>query len=152
MSTTGASANTKLEPCQELRQAATTLRETAANATRGPWRRVADADPDFITRYSPNHIANWEGDYLDSVANAGDGEQANRDASWICLVSPLLAEPLAALLDHFAAKYERLHEIFGAPISGPDDRLAKGEPELHVDFALAVARVINGTAPTAGAR
>lgn len=141
MTSTSASANTTLTPGQELRQAAATLRESAAKTTRGPWTRTPDS---HTATYGDNFIANWGGEYLDSVANAGDGENAACDATWICLVNPLLAEPLASLLDHFAAKYERLQEMFSTSVRGPDDRLADGEPKLHVDFALAVARVING--------
>jgi hypothetical protein len=79
-----------------LRKAAAKLRDTAAAATPGPWDRAADTD--YASHYGANFIANWEGEYLRFVTTAGDGDGAARDAAWITLVHPGLAEPLAAWL------------------------------------------------------
>lgn len=114
---------------EELRTAATKLRDTAKAATRGPWHTAENVGADG-NAYGKNHIGNWGGEYLDSVADAGDGAAATADAAWICLANPLLAEPLAAWLESW---------------EGVDLREDGPLPE---DFAraLKIARVLNGGA------
>jgi hypothetical protein len=62
---------------EELRAAAAKLRETAANASPGPW-----SAQDFAFRHG---LA---------------------DAAWIALMDPAVAEPLAAWLEETARQYE----------------------------------------------
>ncbi|MET8334412.1 hypothetical protein [Streptosporangium canum] len=144
---------TPLAPSEQLRAAAARLRETAENATPGPWQvgngEVIGLGIEQTGRGSFSYTAQLV-QVLDDATrdeeNYGghDLGSTEADAAWIALASPMLAEPLAALFDHYAAKYERLSETFGHPVTKPSDRLAEGKPELHIDFALAVAHVILG--------
>ncbi|TYB50253.1 hypothetical protein FXF51_56865 [Nonomuraea sp. PA05] len=134
-----------IDTASELRPAAARLREAARKATPGPWTAEhpswAGENAVLSTALNGHAVA------VCGEETKGADHPASADAAWIALASPLLAEPLAALLEHFAAKYERLTEVFGDPPSGPAHRLAAGKPELSVDFALAVARIINGRQP-----
>lgn len=133
-------ADTKTEKtvADELRQAAATLRETARGVTPGPWDRAADV-LDRDTPYGDNHVGFWRGEYLMSVAEAGAGEQADRDAAWICLASPVLAEPLAAWLEHTATV------VVSFELPDHADHEPCADPLCYTAHpALAVARVLNG--------
>ncbi|WP_031166029.1 hypothetical protein [Streptosporangium roseum] len=144
-----------MTPAEELRAAATHLREAAANATPGPWEvgngEVIGLGIEQTGRGSFSYTAQLV-QVLDDATrdeeNYGGHDLGSTaaDAAWIALASPALAEPLAALFDHYAAKYERLGETFGHPVTKPGERLAEGKPQLHVDFALTIARVILGGA------
>ncbi|MEV4179900.1 hypothetical protein AB0J28_00455 [Streptosporangium canum] len=136
-----------MTPTEELRTAAAKLREAAKSTTPGPW---ATADCELYPRWilsetatepeSPHYAADVAKSYSDD-----DGLSiSDADWAWMAFASPALAEPLAALFDHYAAKYERLSETFGHPVTKPSDRLAEDKPQLHIDFALAVARAILG--------
>ena len=80
-----------MSPAATLRDAAKVLRDTASNATPGPWKTkgvgdfgwlVVDADP--AGRFS---------------VETEDNEHGRADAAWIALAHPGLAEPLAAWLE-----------------------------------------------------
>jgi hypothetical protein len=90
-----------------LREAAAKLRETATKATSGPWTTsgadtvgqwsVYDAEWQVASARAYNHTRSIGGrrgpGYIDPDANA----------AWIALASPLLAEPLAVVLEALAA-------------------------------------------------
>jgi hypothetical protein len=138
-------------PAEELRAAATKLRETAAKATRGPWiyyptvsRRDLDGDeqPFTVSRgYCKKEMGSdpCEADCGADVAKAGgmgceEDVLSGDNAAWISLVNPLLAEPLAMLLEDQAAMYEH-YLLRGADVA-----------ERIVWRGLGAARVINGGA------
>lgn len=132
-----------------LRAAANKLREMAKGTTSGPWLII---DTDTWPRLMISTGQSEEGDpyrAAEVAKSSRDGDDDGLDVSdadwaWMAFASPALAEPLAMLFDHFAAKYEHLAKLFPDGGNGPAERLAEGGPWLHVDFALAVARVING--------
>ena len=101
---------------EELRTAATRLREVAAEATGGPWENGED-----------DHL--WIGGSVWGYSVRKKGEFLAGDPAWIALVHPGLAEPLASLLEVSAAAYE------ANAINLP------GTAQM-----LAIARVINGGA------
>jgi hypothetical protein len=112
-----------------LRRAADLLRETAKNATPGPWgvERV-HKDSYGIYSYSGHAFAATVGDLTaDPCARA--------DADWMAMVSPALAEPLAAWLEGCAGQAESM--------THPDDFAICDEPG-SVQDALAVARALLG--------
>lgn len=105
---------------EELRAAATKLRETAATAHPAPWRPEIDE--------------------LGRGVDVRDGQDAHiafgltmADAGWLALVHPGLAEPLAAWLESAARKVDGNEYL---------------PPRRHYDpaEALAIARVITGGA------
>ena len=110
-----------MTPAEELRTAATRLRETAAEATGGPWENGED-----------DHL--WIGGSVWGYSVRKKGEFLNGDPAWIALANPALAEPLAQLLEDQAAMYE--------------DFLPRGTDiaERIVWRGLGVARVVNGGA------
>lgn len=123
-------------PADELRAAATLLRETASKATPGPWTAGGYGSAGWT-------VGDIRGDlYIETE----DSEQGKADAAWIALASPALAEPIAAALESAgndlsgaeaaAAKLAHLGEDFD-PIEFCD------EP-ASVRAALAVARALNG--------
>lgn len=123
-----------MTPAEELRAAATKLRATAAHAAAGPWHirpgndvssNVADRNDDLIID---------GGGYASGDKAIVYGAALNGDAAWISLVNPLLAEPLAQLLEDQAAMYEH-YLLRGADVA-----------ERIVWHGLGVARVINGGA------
>lgn len=114
----------------ELRQAAATLRETAGNATAGPWSTVSGA---------ANVLHFPDDDFRDPRVVVGPGRGASlADVAWIALAHPGLAEPLAAWLDTVADQYE-------APKCDDPTGVCNG-CEQRDDFveAAAVARIIAG--------
>lgn len=137
-----------MTPAEELRTAAATLRETAAQATRGPWvwyptlgERHKDGYAWTITRPWCNKGMpdGCESDCGSNVLTTGaegceEDNVGEGDVMWICLTNPLMAEPLAAWLEWAATQ---------------DDMNALRAPRHRVDLteALAVARVINGGTP-----
>jgi len=117
-------------PIEELRAAATIVRQAAAKATPGPWRirqgntissNIADRD---------GHMVIDGGGWTDGTKTVVYGAALNADAAWIALMSPALAEPLAAWLESEALS------------------LRSFDRSWHGTFAaraLAVARSINGS-------
>ena len=128
-------------PAEELRSAATTLRQTAAEATRGPWvfyptiTRLDDNDQAWtICRpyCEKEGTEECEPDCGRDVLKTGaehceDDHVDQADAVWMTLMHPGLAEPLAAWLEHVA-------EVWA---------FSKRSEREH---ALAVARALNGGA------
>ncbi|MBF8187360.1 hypothetical protein ITP53_16790 [Nonomuraea sp. K274] len=133
----------------ELKAAAAKIRVAARGATAGPWKATPVWSPDAAVTSAVYSHAHPTGTPESEVVASGQkrypkgGLRNPCNALWIAMANPDLAEPLAALLEHFASRYERMSEMFGAPAGGPSERLAAGKPELHADFALAVARAIN---------
>jgi hypothetical protein len=131
-------------PAEELRAAATKLRETAANATPGPWE---NAENDL-----------WIGGPVWGYQVTKDGTFIGEDSAWIALMHPGLAEPLAEWLDseanrrHTATAHHHRGILGG--YSGHcscGDSVIQPDPEIPAQCgrlrkALAVARVINGSA------
>ena len=117
----------------ELRTAATTLRETAKEAAPGPWHLVR-----FHRRTAPNVLAGVEmhkpGRGPRNVGHQRPGEIA--DAEWSALVHPGLAEPLATLLDDIASEAER-HEAHG---------MGNSQDEIITGPILDIIRVLSGGA------
>lgn len=131
-----------MTPGEELHAAATKLRETAKGATPGRWwagdpigREFGGMDFPIASDHllsSPPYVA-----YVDVSPEAmgvrSQVEDAKADATWIALVHPGLAEPLALLLEDQASMYE--------------DFLPHGADmaERVVWHGLGIARTINGT-------
>lgn len=123
-------------PAETLRAAATLIRDTASNATPGPWEDTPDAL--------------WIGGQVwgyrilkDGNFPVGDGGAP--DPAWIALMHPKVAEPLAAWLEHAARDLEAAE--FAAAKWADAEQL---KPSDYIDEpdsaarALAVARQILG--------
>lgn len=104
-------------PAEELRAAATRLRETAAEACGGPWE---NGDDDLL----------WIGGSVWGYSVHKEGTFLAGDPAWIALVHPGLAEPLAEWLETEAHMAEK----------------RGNSAEGQTFHALKVARVINGGA------
>jgi hypothetical protein len=116
-------------PAEELRGAATKLRETARGVTHfpTPWTVEPAEDDQWRVMYvKGNPLAGL-------IATTPDYGRVWL-ADWIALMHPGLAEPLALLLEDQAQAYENF-------LGGSAD-IAEG----IVRCGLAVARVINGGA------
>lgn len=103
------------EPVALLREAARLVREHATTATPGPWTTQAFRVGGYVV---------IEGVDQERVADTMHGDCQVNDARWIALMSPAIAEPLAAWLDEAASQVEYL------------------PPRRHSAQALAVARAI----------
>lgn len=115
-----------MSPQEELRAAAKLLRETAAKATPGPW------DAGHITG-----IGWCVSDTTISICVATeDGWVSKGDVSWIALANPVLAEPLANLLDHITTEQNR------EPCDGAPGVCNRCELDPTVLLADLVARAI----------
>lgn len=123
MAETATTAQT-MTPAEEMRAAATKLRETAKNAPRGPWEFVQDLYWDRDAIVSPEALG-WDALVLD-VHNDSEGPAAR----WAALAHPGLAEPLAEWLEHLAEILDETKDV---------------HMRSNVQHALAVARIINGT-------
>lgn len=137
----------------ELRQAAAKVRETAAKATPGPWERPLNTRyKHIVTAAKPD---DEQGQYLDGRPERvgvvqlniwSDGKhyrkRGGRDLEWIALMSPALAEPLAASLERMADTH-RKHEADGATWCR---YCAETWPCGDTKHAREVARVILGGA------
>ena len=135
-------------PAEELRAAATMLRETAAKATRGPW-----VYHPTISRHLDTEGAEYawticrplcetdggpacESDCGANVLKTGaeDCEEDNvriEDVQWMTIAHPGIAEPLAAWLEGSAKHAAKVRDPRNQEIVADQD-------------ALKVARVING--------
>ncbi len=111
-----------MTPADELRAAATLLRERAAKATSGPWADLPYLGGDV-------YIKEADGSYrfIAQTARHDDAFQPD-DACWIATMHPGLAEPLAAWL-----------EVEAEIADGNSDTYPLACPE-----SLGVARVILG--------
>jgi hypothetical protein len=145
-----------MTPAEELRAAATTLRETAAKATEGPWKASPVWSPRSHCRSAVYSYAHRTGTAESIVVASGLKDRAGGiaepgNAVWIALAHPGLAEPLAAWLES-AALLARTHKTDPAYEAENSFRWClecnneECEALQHIDKALAVARVINGGA------
>ncbi|MFI7691742.1 hypothetical protein ACIBQ6_21925 [Nonomuraea sp. NPDC049655] len=154
-------ADTKTEKtvADELREAAAKLRETAKAAPPGPWgvngpwwwevtHYEQDVTSCIVTDPGNEPIAVLAPPYN----RHADAEKA---APWIRLVNPLLAEPLASWLEEYARWAKDSIFVYDeeedTPVHESDhcDGVI-GESCQCFAHPLAVARVLNGTAPMAG--
>lgn len=127
----------------ELRDAATTLRQTATKATPGPW---TSGLPSWA---GSNAVLNSHGHPIAVCGDETEGADhpASADAAWIALASPLLAEALADLLNAAATTWD--HQL---AYSADHSALHHADPGCGrrveqcrcLDAALGVARALNG--------
>ncbi|WP_439377461.1 hypothetical protein [Amycolatopsis lexingtonensis] len=99
-------------PTDELRAAAKLLRERAAAATAGPWRTHDGYVPGsgFVASVLSGDGADTDlRAWLPTFSNDTELTKRNvlNDAGWIALASPVLAEPLACLLEEAALRRDR---------------------------------------------
>lgn len=128
-------------PADELRGAATKLRETAAEATPGGWQ------PEVLPPNEQHkHPAFWvtteydDGDGTTDVVVA-DCPWREADAAWIALASPALAEPIAAGLEAVIGLIGQHPDLARRHV---DDEPCNS-PHCHiVHNALVIARALNG--------
>lgn len=129
-----------MNAAEELRAAATTLREKAKFAADGPWTCSPVWSPDshatsgVYSNAYPTGTPESEVVASGGKGKAGFGGIRNpHNALWITLMQPAIAEPLADLLEF---------------LSGVAEYAVKsGRAETIVDdYALTVARAINGGA------
>lgn len=118
-----------MTPAEELRAAAKLLRETAEQATPGPWGVESVASESIGVLSYPAHA------FVATIGVRTADESVTADAAWIALVSPALAKPLAAWLDSRAQALDDL------PSVADDLANRKGS---NIRQALDIARVING--------
>lgn len=85
---------------EELRAAATKLRETARGTTPGPWG-VETVVKDSIGVYSYPGCS-----FVATIGNVTADTIVARDAAWIVLAGPAIAGPLADVLDGCAAGWD----------------------------------------------
>lgn len=143
----------------ELKTAATALRETRMGATRGPWvpyptissRR--DDESWTISRPWCNNAEKCEPDCGHEVLTTGaegceEDSIREGDVAWICLVNPELAEPLAAWLEDTANWFDEdvEHDLEADALVHINDMCDRvvGDDCKCFTHPLAVARAING--------
>jgi hypothetical protein len=121
-----------MTPEATLKAAAAKLRETAAKATPGPWTAQEVPDEAYVEIMAGTEVA-----VAHAVCEHAATWGAAADADWIALMSPALAEPLAAGLELTAEHWR------------PERDLAKHYPARHAmqQEALTAARTILGEAP-----
>jgi hypothetical protein len=140
-------------PAEELRAAATKLRETASKATPGPWRVGGGTsigvgiEPHSRGSFAYDAIvaeATSEEDRENDVETAFGWDRVVEvgtpaaDAEWIALASPALAEPLADLLDSIAAEWDK------PPCDAPETCNRCAEPDPVVIDALRLVLALTG--------
>ena len=124
-----------MSPADDLRAAATLIRATASKATPGPWE-IRDGN-----KVSSNVAARDErmvidgGGWTDGTKAVVYGAALIADAAWIALMSPAVAEPLAAWLEATATDIE---------ISEEDRKAGWSAFISPAHPALTVARAILG--------
>lgn len=77
----------------------TLLRETAARATPGPWHIRPGNDVSSNVTARDERMVIDGGGWNDRTRTVVYGAALNVDAAWIALASPVLAEPLADLIE-----------------------------------------------------
>lgn len=130
----------------ELRTAAAAIRETARGTAAGPWKAAPVWSPDAAVTSAVYSYAYPTGTVESEVVASGQkryrkgGLRNPCNARWIALMNPLLAEPLADLLEEMADQYD-------APPCNDPTGVCNG-CERRDDFVAAqlVAQVINGGA------
>lgn len=130
-----------MSPDEELRAAATLLRDTATRATPGPWGVESESAHSHGIYSYPGHS------FAASIGNLDADEYAQHVARWIALLNPELAEPLAAWLEETANVMTWLGPVKVQPVEdGAGLWDGMGTPRTEWDRALAFARAINGGA------
>ena len=114
----------------ELRAAASLLRELAEDATPGPW----GWEPAIPSNRGAQHDAGLTSSSCRLTAGVGVWI---RDAAYIATVDPLVGAALAGLLDEVAGHAESNDDYDGFP---PESVITGYTP------ALTIARLINGSA------
>lgn len=114
---------------QELKTAATRLRDTAKNVDLGPPWATCDRAGAVVTG-AEGRAGEWV------AADLYEG-----DAAWIALAHPALAEPLADWLAFVATSHEP------SPTNTCNWCFAGNWPCVEMKRALAVAKLINGSGP-----
>jgi hypothetical protein len=141
-----ASATTTTTPADELRAAATHIREAARGAANGPWKAAPVWSPDAAVTSAVYSYAYPTGTPESEVVASGQkrypkgGLRNPCNARWIALMNPLLAEPLAAWLEETARQYD------APPCDDPTGVCNGCERREDFNDALTVARAINGGA------
>lgn len=142
-------------PAEQLRAAAAKIRETAAKATPGPWVDMSTEEDSIYPRWimGPPTVPDDPWSFTEPIKVTGDlvdHEIVSReDTAWIALMSPALAEPLAAWLEK-TAETVRHHEpdtqYDGLPnwqwCTGCDTEECEGLQ--NITAALTVARAVLG--------
>lgn len=124
-----------MTPAEELRAAATKLREAAAKATRGPWvyyqtTTRSDHDEDVAwTVCRPLCLKDNNGDECEpdcgadvlrtGAENCEHDYISQGDVEWMTLVDPGVAEPLAKWLEAAADHWDAVR-VAGATPPGPE--------------------------------
>lgn len=136
------------KPAEELRAAANKLRETAKNATPGPWtaEHPSWAGDNAVLSYATNgHAVAVCGEEI-----KGANHPASADATWIALVHPALAGPAAELFEHIADDMQdcAAREVHLGPNARHATVVLDDRDQMYHDWtaALAAARVILGGA------
>lgn len=111
-----------MSPAATLRAAATKLRETASNATPGPWQSGGYGATGWTIGDGHGRL------YIETE----DSDQGKTDAAWIALMSPAVAEPLAAWLDGVAK------DIDGHDPDGGCECTESDSYHRAMDFAAAI--------------
>jgi hypothetical protein len=128
-------------PSGRLRLAADRIEQTAAAATRGPWRTndvegifyVASARSGPVTMDNDNPVCVCDYDYEGVAIERDEAEGGRADGEWMALANPQFAPPLVAWL---RAEADR--------VSGPTAVLFGGVRRPPDPHAAALADVILG--------
>jgi hypothetical protein len=126
----------------QLKRAATKLRESARFAAKGPWTCSPVWSPDSHATSAVYSNAYPTGTVESEVVGSARKGRRNggirnpHNAVWIALMQPALAEPLAAWLDQAATAYDNLVATNCGPAA-----------ELIYSEAMGVARTILGEIP-----
>lgn len=123
-----------VSPAAELRAAAALLREIAGAATPGPWEGVVDDHGGGEINASV--WADSIGYYITEKISSGPLHLA--DAHWIGLMSPVVAEPIAAWLDYEAGCLDEWMHV-GRPYGSASYRDTDGRAQA-IAFARAVTK------------
>ena len=139
-----------MSPAETLRAAAKLLRKRGKEATPGPWDDHSADGSAWPILIHGGPIKDDPTDRRDTVIKvhesiADEEIVAPDDAAWIALMSPAVAEPLAAWLEHAATDLETAE--IAATKWGDAEQLKPGdyidEPD-SAERALAFARAILG--------
>lgn len=133
-----------MTPSGELREAAALLRSRAGKATPGPWTAgepwqiTGNPDPvQTVTAVGEHHQHVDVAGYRVQTEDYGDdGGIDPGDAEWIAMMSPAVAEPLAAMFDHAADVADRMDR------HSPGGQCREDQYVHSVVCALAVSRSI----------
>jgi hypothetical protein len=120
-----------MTPAEELRAAAALLREKATEATDGPWEieySYAGDRPQALFRMNPDHP-----DDVDEALGVGVMDEP-ADNVWVALMSPAMAEPMAAILETCA----RMAYLWAGTSGRPD--AMSSESEAALAFARAITK------------